>query len=47
ANLFAKRAVQSMHFLRLHTAFANKFAPTVIHELWWEWTGRKHRKQDV
>ncbi|RJX62144.1 hypothetical protein C6383_09940 [Pseudomonas syringae pv. actinidiae] len=29
ANLFAKRAVQSMHFLRLHTAFANKFAPSV------------------
>ncbi|OSR31700.1 hypothetical protein BV321_05288 [Pseudomonas syringae pv. actinidiae] len=38
ANLFAKRAVQSMHFCVWNTAFANKFAPTGIHELLWERT---------
>ncbi|EPN11216.1 hypothetical protein A252_09589, partial [Pseudomonas syringae pv. actinidiae ICMP 9855] len=32
ANLFAKRAVQSMHFCVWNNAFANKFAPTGIHD---------------
>ncbi|OSN64214.1 hypothetical protein BV350_05320 [Pseudomonas syringae pv. actinidiae] len=36
--MFAKRAVQSMHFCVWNTAFANKFAPTGIHELLWERT---------